>query len=90
MAIIGMVLEGVRRHEGGMDRCRVEADRARAIEAAVAEAREGDTVLIAGKGHERRQVTGALSVPFDDVAEARSALEGRMRAERKDEDGEPS
>ena len=90
VAIIEMVLEGVRRHEGGMDRCRVEADRARAIEAAVAEAREGDTVLIAGKGHERRQVTGARSLPCDDVDVARRAVEVRLRAERTDEGGEPS
>lgn len=52
----------------------VELDRRRAIERAVTGARSGDTVLIAGKGHERRQTFADSSVEFDDVAEARSAL----------------
>ena len=42
-------------------------DRAAAIERAVREAQPGDTVLIAGKGHEKYQVIGDKSLPFDDV-----------------------
>jgi UDP-N-acetylmuramoyl-L-alanyl-D-glutamate--2,6-diaminopimelate ligase len=52
----------------------VEPDRARAIALAIADARPGDIVLIAGKGHEKVQITRAGSAPFDDVAVARAAL----------------
>jgi UDP-N-acetylmuramoyl-L-alanyl-D-glutamate--2,6-diaminopimelate ligase len=41
---------------------------------AIAEARPGDIVLLAGKGHEKVQVTRDGSHPFDDVAVAREAL----------------
>ncbi len=50
-------------------------DRRRAIRAAVASLRAGDALLIAGKGHESGQVVGRSVRPFDDRAEARSALE---------------
>ena len=46
-------------------------DRRAAIAAAVGEARGGDIVLIAGKGHEQGQIVGDLVLPFDDVAVAR-------------------
>ena len=50
-------------------------DRRAAIDFAALWAREGDTVLIAGKGHESGQKTGDVTVPFDDRVELRSALE---------------
>ncbi len=37
-------------------------------------AREGDTVLIAGKGHEDYQIVGTTKRPFDDRAVARAAI----------------
>jgi UDP-N-acetylmuramoyl-L-alanyl-D-glutamate--2,6-diaminopimelate ligase len=52
-------------------------DRAEAIRRAVFEARPGDTVLIAGKGHESYQILRDSVIPFDDRVEARAALEGR-------------
>jgi UDP-N-acetylmuramoyl-L-alanyl-D-glutamate--2,6-diaminopimelate ligase len=52
----------------------VEVDRRKAIALAIAEARPGDIVLLAGKGHEKVQVTRKGSLPFDDVAVAREAL----------------
>jgi UDP-N-acetylmuramoyl-L-alanyl-D-glutamate--2,6-diaminopimelate ligase len=52
----------------------VEVDRRKAIVLVIAEARPGDIVLIAGKGHEKVQVTREGSHPFDDVAVARDAL----------------
>jgi UDP-N-acetylmuramoyl-L-alanyl-D-glutamate--2,6-diaminopimelate ligase len=59
------------------ERARVIRDRARAIAEAVAEAGPGDVVLIAGKGHEPYQEIGGAKRPFDDLAEARRALEAR-------------
>ncbi|MGH9329731.1 MAG: glutamate ligase domain-containing protein, partial [Vicinamibacterales bacterium] len=50
------------------------ADRAQAIERAVKDARTGDLVLIAGKGHETTQTIGSRILPFDDVDVARAAL----------------
>jgi UDP-N-acetylmuramoyl-L-alanyl-D-glutamate--2,6-diaminopimelate ligase len=45
---------------------RVVVDRREAIAAAIAEARDGDVVLVAGKGHEQGQTVGATTLPFDD------------------------
>ena len=52
----------------------VEPDRRKAIALALAEARPGDIVLLAGKGHEKVQVTREGAVPFDDLEVAREAL----------------
>jgi UDP-N-acetylmuramoyl-L-alanyl-D-glutamate--2,6-diaminopimelate ligase len=53
----------------------VEADRRAAIRLALAEARTGDVVVIAGKGHETVQELADGSLPFDDRAVAREELE---------------
>jgi len=52
----------------------VEPDRRKAIGLAVSEAGPGDIVLLAGKGHEKVQVTREGSHPFDDVEVAREVL----------------
>ncbi len=52
----------------------VELDRKRAIAGAIAKARRGDVVLIAGKGHESYQEVKGVRRPFSDVAVARAAL----------------
>jgi UDP-N-acetylmuramoyl-L-alanyl-D-glutamate--2,6-diaminopimelate ligase len=52
-------------------------DRAQAIRHAIAEAGEGDIVLIAGKGHETYQIMKDSVVPFDDRIEAARALAAR-------------
>jgi len=52
----------------------VEPDRRKAIGLAIGEARPGDIVLLAGKGHERVQVTREASQPFDDAQVAREML----------------
>ena len=49
-------------------------DRRRAIEQALAEARAGDAVLIAGKGHEDDQIVGTQRLPFSDRDVARQFL----------------
>lgn len=51
-----------------------EADRGQAIERALAAARAGDIVVIAGKGHERYQIVGDKQIPFADAAVAGTAL----------------
>jgi UDP-N-acetylmuramoyl-L-alanyl-D-glutamate--2,6-diaminopimelate ligase len=52
----------------------VEPNRRRAIESAVAEARPGDVVVIAGKGHETTQTIGDTVRPFDDRQVTRATL----------------
>ena len=49
-------------------------DRREAIIAAVAQLREGDVLVVAGKGHEQGQVVAGVTHPFDDVAEVAAAL----------------
>lgn len=62
----------------GMQECgerfSVEPDRKRAIEHALSLAHPGDSVLIAGKGHEDYQIIGTTKHPFDDREIARQAL----------------
>ncbi|MGB7553218.1 MAG: UDP-N-acetylmuramoyl-L-alanyl-D-glutamate--2,6-diaminopimelate ligase [Candidatus Korobacteraceae bacterium] len=53
----------------------LEPDRCKAITQAINEARANDIVLIAGKGHEKVQVTAAGAIPFDDIEMAQNALE---------------
>jgi UDP-N-acetylmuramoyl-L-alanyl-D-glutamate--2,6-diaminopimelate ligase len=57
-------------------------DRKAAIERAIQDAKPGDLVLIAGKGHEKYQVIGERVLPFDDVEVARSALARRRTGSR--------
>jgi len=57
-------------------------DRKAAIERAIREAAAGDLVLIAGKGHEKYQVIGDKTLPFDDVEIARVALARRRAGSR--------
>jgi UDP-N-acetylmuramoyl-L-alanyl-D-glutamate--2,6-diaminopimelate ligase len=55
-------------------------DRRAAIAAAIAELRQGDVLVIAGKGHETGQIVGGDILPFDDAAVAREALVAGDRA----------
>jgi len=52
----------------------VEVDRLKAIEEALKEAKKGDVVLVAGKGHETYQVFKDVTLPFDDRQEVRRIL----------------
>ncbi|HLI96251.1 MAG TPA: cyanophycin synthetase, partial [Candidatus Baltobacteraceae bacterium] len=68
-AIIDEILPGV-----GTAPHETHVDRRAAIEAALANARPGDVVAIAGKGHETYQIVGTHVLQFDDLAVAREAL----------------
>lgn len=62
---------------GGLDsgsRLSVEPDRTRAIALALAKAKPGDTVVVAGKGHERYQIIGTTRHRFDDADVIRKEL----------------
>jgi UDP-N-acetylmuramoyl-L-alanyl-D-glutamate--2,6-diaminopimelate ligase len=73
IAIIDAIVEGVlAERSAGPDR--ILPDRREAIAAAIAEARRGDVVVIAGKGHETGQEFADKTIPFDDKDEARQAL----------------
>jgi len=50
-------------------------DRRAAIRAAAGQLREGDVLVVAGKGHEQGQLIAGVTHPFDDVTETRAALE---------------
>ena len=52
----------------------VELDRKTAIQVAVSQARAGDVVVVAGKGHEQGQEVGGVVHPFDDRAVLRAEL----------------
>ncbi len=55
-----------------------EADRSRAVRLAVEGALPGDTVLLAGKGHEHTILTSVGALPWDEAAEAEAALRRRF------------
>ena len=67
----------------------VELDRRAAISAALRDARPGDVVVVAGKGHETTQEFADTTVPFDDREVVRYELEaGSARARRQAQSGE--
>jgi UDP-N-acetylmuramoyl-L-alanyl-D-glutamate--2,6-diaminopimelate ligase len=70
-AIMADVLPGLQQSGA---RHTVHGDRRQAIRLALAEARPGDIVLIAGKGHEKTQTTREGVFPFDDLEVAREQL----------------
>jgi UDP-N-acetylmuramoyl-L-alanyl-D-glutamate--2,6-diaminopimelate ligase len=69
------IIDDVERGMGAVPRIRI-ADRRLAIAAALAEARAGDTLLLAGKGHETYQVIGTEKQPFDEREIVLAALAG--------------
>jgi UDP-N-acetylmuramoyl-L-alanyl-D-glutamate--2,6-diaminopimelate ligase len=69
-AIIDAVLDGIEDRSNVI----VEPDRRAAIAVALQDARAGDVVVIAGKGHETVQIIGTVESPFDDRTVARELL----------------
>ncbi|MBD5218863.1 MAG: UDP-N-acetylmuramoyl-L-alanyl-D-glutamate--2,6-diaminopimelate ligase [Bacteroidales bacterium] len=62
---------------GDADKVITITDRGEAIRRAAAEARPGDIILLAGKGHEDYQVIGTEKIHFDDREEIKAALKSR-------------
>jgi UDP-N-acetylmuramoyl-L-alanyl-D-glutamate--2,6-diaminopimelate ligase len=86
LAILAAMLAGaaeVPAHERG--HVVVEPDRAAAIAAAVARARPGDTVLVAGKGHEQGQDIAGVIRPFDDRDVLRTAIQAIQNEKDQDQ-----
>ena len=73
-AIAADIIRGLHNANG----CLVIADRAQAIDFAVQQAKSGDLVLIAGKGHEEYQIFAEQTLSFSDVKHARLALQRRI------------
>jgi len=71
LAIINDAIVGLQRSGA---KYKTEPDRRAAIQLALSEARAGDMVLIAGKGHERVQITNHGAAPFDDRKVAAEGL----------------
>lgn len=71
LAIMNDAVVGLQRSGG---KYALEPDRTAAIALAIAEARPGDIVLVAGKGHEKVQISREGTIPFDDVEVCRTVL----------------
>ena len=93
LKIISDIIVGVQKTSG---KYVIEPDREKAIGLAMDEARAGDIVLLAGKGHENYQILADRTLEFDDREMARRALEQRGhnssssdRGPRKNGNGSP-
>jgi UDP-N-acetylmuramoyl-L-alanyl-D-glutamate--2,6-diaminopimelate ligase len=71
LTIMNDALVGLQRYG---TRYTMEPDRRKAIALVLREAAPGDIVLLAGKGHEKVQVSKEGTIPFDDVEVARETL----------------
>jgi UDP-N-acetylmuramoyl-L-alanyl-D-glutamate--2,6-diaminopimelate ligase len=74
-AIASAIVHGIR--ETSNRRYRIDLDRGAAINAAIAGAKPGDVVLVAGKGHEDYQEANGVRTPFSDAEAAAAALARR-------------
>ncbi|WP_435603227.1 UDP-N-acetylmuramoyl-L-alanyl-D-glutamate--2,6-diaminopimelate ligase [Streptomyces sp. bgisy130] len=88
LAILATMLAGAAEvpiHERGT--VLVEEERAVAIAAAVARAEPGDTVIVAGKGHEQGQDIAGVVRPFDDRQVLREAIEASLKSPQPNHQG---
>ncbi len=74
LKIISDIIVGLQKTAG---KYLIEPDREKAIGMAMEEARSGDIVLLAGKGHENYQILADRTLEFDDREMARRALRDR-------------
>lgn len=73
-AVIEDILAGIKEYKSKYE---VEADREKAIKLAIESAREGDLIVLAGKGHEDYQIIGKTKIHFDDREIARKYIAQR-------------
>lgn len=78
--IVADIVKGLQNPAG----CLVIADRAQAIDFAIAQAKTEDIILIAGKGHEDYQIFKDKTVPFSDSQQARLAIQRRLAKREKE------
>jgi UDP-N-acetylmuramoyl-L-alanyl-D-glutamate--2,6-diaminopimelate ligase len=71
----GAIIDDIEQGMGGVAHLRI-VDRLDAIHTALAQARAGDTLLLAGKGHETYQILGTEKVAFDERDIVRRAVGG--------------
>ena len=76
--IADMIMEGIRQTRPDLHDTTMILDRRQAILRAIAQARPGDAVLIAGKGHENYQIIGTATKEFDDRLIALECLKERL------------
>lgn len=74
------IIEDIRQGIKNYDKCQFIIDRHEAIEKALLNAKDGDIVIIAGKGHETYQILHDKTIDFDDRKVAREFLEGKFNA----------
>jgi UDP-N-acetylmuramoyl-L-alanyl-D-glutamate--2,6-diaminopimelate ligase len=72
----GVIIDDIEQGMGGMRHLRIP-DRLAAIHAALDEGHTGDTILLAGKGHETYQVVGTEKLPFDEREIVQRAVRGQ-------------
>lgn len=72
----GSIIDDIERGMGGVPHLRIP-DRLKAIHTALGEARAGDTVLLAGKGHETYQIIGTAKIDFDEREIVQKAVRGK-------------
>lgn len=82
MSILNEVEKGIIAEGDDIDYVK-EVDREAAIAAAIRSAKPGDTVVIAGKGHERVQIFADHQVVFDDCEVARRVIRARLGKRRR-------
>lgn len=85
-SIVADIVKGLKNPKN----CLVIADRAQAIDFAIAQAKSEDIILIAGKGHEDYQIFKDKTVPFSDSQQARLAIQRRLAKRDKALHGEIS
>lgn len=77
-AVIDDILEGIK---GSKTKKIVEADRTKAIAAAMREAKKDDIVLLAGKGHETYQILNTGKIHYDEREIVKGILDGSVRVD---------
>ena len=73
--IASKIIEDIKSGMKDYSNISVEDDRHNAITFAISQAKSGDVILIAGKGHENYQLIGDKKYPFNDVEEVKQQLE---------------